>query len=562
MKAFNDASIGIKAMTAPFVNGILVLLIGAIYLFASVSINGELDKNQMASSLVSEATQMKTHFSNAHTYLYKAFIAQQSGANSEKIKEHVTTAQKSLKSMMDQTAAFNASKYGVDAALIKGLSSSMKGYEDSAKQMIDLLEIDASMALMFMNDCQAKYDPISETIDKLADSAKAKAAEVNKELGATVGSSTAIVLGVIAITIVLGFTIGTLVGRAISNPVKMVTAVMKKLTQGDTNVTIGDDGRKDEVGDMTRAVLIFKENLIRNKQMEAEQAKERKNRERRAEAVEMLIGEFQKNSTNVIQAVASAAEQLLSNSKTMSGNADQTSKQALAVASAAEEASTNVQTVASAADELHSSITEIGRQVTESARLAANAVKETEKTNATVEGLAAAAEKIGAVIELINNIAAQTNLLALNATIEAARAGDAGKGFAVVAQEVKTLADQTAKATEEISAQIMGIQNETSNAVSAIKGIGTAITRLNEISATIASAVEEQTAATNEIARGVEQAATGTRTVSMNIGGVTETAKQTGQMSSQVLDAGNELAHQGDVIRKEIEEFIDRVRNA
>lgn len=562
MKAFDNASIGIKAMIAPLVGCILSVAIGAIVLVTMNSITDAVRQNQLALQLEREVASIMDKFNQTHVLLYKTFIGHQTGASAKKTKENISIAKDAMKSTLEALASFDVKKYGLDESILSNISKMMKEYESSSVQMADFLDTDATVSSMFMNDCQSKYDPISEVLAQTGTAAKAKAEEINQKLMATISKSTKVILGFVLATIVLGFAIGSVVGRAVANPVKKITGITRRLADGDMNVEIGYDNRRDEVGDMARAIVIFKENMIKNKALEAEQAKEGKNRERRAQAVESLIGDFQKNSSNVIQAVAESSTQLLANSKAMSANAEQTSKQSLTVASAAEEASTNVQTVASAAEELHSSITEIGRQVSESARLAQTAVKETEKTNATVEGLAQAAQKIGAVIELINNIAGQTNLLALNATIEAARAGDAGKGFAVVAQEVKTLADQTAKATEEISAQVTDMQNVTSNTVTAIKSIATTIVRLNEISTTIASAVEEQTAATNEIARSVEQAATGTRTVSMNIGSVTQAAEQTGQMSSQVLDAGNELAQQGNIMKKEIETFIDRVRNA
>jgi methyl-accepting chemotaxis protein len=562
MQRFNNASIGIKAMIAPLVGCIMSLAIGSIFLVTSNSISDAVRQNQLAAAVETEIAILKDNFVDTHVLYYKAFIAQSTGATAAKTKENMAAAKKSLSHILKLVEDFDYKKSGADESTVKTLATNLKGYEASANQMADFIDTDTTIASMFINDCQSKYGPISNTLDRMMDAAKAKADAINKELSSTISWSAKLVLGVVLLTIVVGFALGSIVGRAIANPVKFMTAVMRKLADGDTNVTLTDNGRRDEVGDMARALQVFRENMIKNNSLEAEQVKERQARERRAVTVDKLIGNFQQTSVNVLQSVAEAAAQLQTNSKSMTTNAQQTSEQSLAVATAAEEASSNVQTVASAAEELHSSIMEIGRQVAESARLAATAVQETEKTNTTVEGLAAAAQKIGAVIELINNIAGQTNLLALNATIEAARAGDAGKGFAVVAQEVKTLADQTAKATEEISSQVMEMQNVTSTTVGAIKGIGSTITRLNEISTLISTAVEEQTAATNEIARSVEQAAIGTRTVSMNISGVTEKASLTGQMSNQVLDAGDTLSNQSEALRKEIESFIGNVRNA
>jgi len=560
--AFNNASIGVKTMIAPLVGCVLSVAIGAIFLVTSNNISNAIQRDQVAAAMAQEITGVKDSFVNTHVFLYESFMLASTGANTETNKKNLSRGKEMLKKMESEFTAIDYKKFGIAEEEWTKLMKTMAAYKDSGLQSLDFLELDTSVSSMFMNDCQGKYGPISGKLNGILDDAKTKAEVINRELMATISNGMKVILGVVFLTIVLGFGIGSLVGRAISGPIKAITSVMRKLAEGDTNVNVENEDRKDEVGDMARAVLIFKENMIKNREMESAQAKEREARERRAAAVEKLIADFQRTSAGIVQSVSSAAGQLQANAKTMTANAEQTSQQAIAVASAAEEASSNVQTVASAAEELHSSITEIGRQVSESARLAAEAAREAERTNATVEGLAAAAQKIGAVVELINNIAGQTNLLALNATIEAARAGDAGKGFAVVAQEVKTLADQTAKATEEISSQVNEMQNVTASTVTAIKSIGATITRLNEIATTIASAVEEQTAATNEIARGVEQAATGTRTVSMNIGTVTSAAAQTGQLSSEVLRAGTDLAEQSDVLRREIESFIDNVRKA
>ena len=258
----------------------------------------------------------------------------------------------------------------------------------------------------------------------------------------------------------------------------------------------------------------------------------------------------------VVGVVASAATEMQSSAQTMSSSAEETARQSQAVAAASEEATVNVQTVASAAEEMSNAIAEISRQVSQSTEISGRAVAEASKTNETVEGLSEAAQKIGDVVQLISDIAEQTNLLALNATIEAARAGEAGKGFAVVASEVKSLAQQTAKATEDISNQIGGIQTETNGAVEAIGNIGKTIEEISEIATAIASAVEEQSAATQEIARNCQEAARGNQEVSSNIAGVNAAADESGKSSSQVLEAAQELAKQGETLKGEIEKFM------
>jgi len=371
-----------------------------------------------------------------------------------------------------------------------------------------------------------------------------------------------IVLIVSAVAFVLGILAAWLIGTGISRPIQAMTGTMTRLAGKDMAVEIPATDHKDEVGDMAKAVQVFKDNMIEADRLAEEQRKAQEAQIARAKRVEDLCKAFDATSTEAVKSVASAATELESASEAMSATAEQTTRQSSAVAAASEQASANVQTVASAAEELTNSISEISRQVSQASQIASGAVRQAEETNVKVQGLAQAANKIGEVVALITDIAEQTNLLALNATIEAARAGDAGKGFAVVASEVKNLANQTAKATDEIGAQIAGVQTSTREAVAAIEAIVKTITEIDSISASIASAVEEQGAATQEIARNVEQAASGTQEVTSNIAGVSQAANDTGSAATQIQGASAELSRQSESLRTEVEKFLVNVRAA
>ncbi|PHS78355.1 MAG: hypothetical protein COB59_07530 [Rhodospirillaceae bacterium] len=364
------------------------------------------------------------------------------------------------------------------------------------------------------------------------------------------------------LTLVLGVSIGTLIGRSISHPVQGMTEAMKTLSQGNVNVDIPAQGRKDEVGQMALSVQVFKDNLIKNQEMVKQAEADQAERDRRIKLRDQITAAFDDDVTTMLKSVTTSTQSMNETAQSMSAIAEQSLQQSAAVAAASEESSVNVQTVSSASEELAASITEISRQVSQSTSIAGTAVVEVKNTNSKIQGLAQAADKIGEVVAMITDIADQTNLLALNATIEAARAGDAGKGFAVVASEVKNLANQTAKATEEISLQISGVQAATQEAVTAIGSIGGTINELNEISAAIAAAVEEQGAATQEISRNVEQAAQGTADVSSNIEGVRQAAGETGTASNQVLDVSRQLGEESVILSKQVEKFLTDIKQA
>ena len=348
----------------------------------------------------------------------------------------------------------------------------------------------------------------------------------------------------------------------IAQPLWRMTLEMTKLAGGDLDISVVGAGRTDEVGGLAKSLVVFKDNALTARRLEAEQREEQIRKEARQRTVEGYIATFDVQVSEALQALTAASVEMHATAGSMTATAEETSRQATAVANASTEASTNVQTVAVATEELHASISEISRQVAQASETANLAVTETNRTNATVEGLAEAAQKIGEVVSLIQNIASQTNLLALNATIEAARAGESGKGFAVVATEVKALATQTAKATEDISAQIAAIQHETGNAVSAIKTIGTTIAQMSEIATAIAAAVEQQSAATRDISQNIQEVSRGTSEVSANVGSVNEAANETGAAATEVLTAADDLSHQSEKLRADVSTFLDLIRAA
>jgi len=348
---------------------------------------------------------------------------------------------------------------------------------------------------------------------------------------------------------------------AIMQPFQVLRDIIQRFSANEMDRDVPYLDRKDDVGDLAKAVETFKTAAIERHRLAEENAKamEQASEERKQMRIR-TADEFESTVAHTVDQVADALRSFSGSATSMADTAEDTKSKAAIVVTDSDNAARNIETVAAATEQLTASISEIGRQVAQASDVASGAVRQAADTNGKVQGLAEAAQKIGEVVGLITEIAEQTNLLALNATIEAARAGEAGKGFAVVASEVKNLASQTAKATEEISAQIQGIQSSTSESADAIAAITETIQQVDQIASAIAAAVEQQSSATQEIARNVEEASAGTARVSANISDVAESIHQTGDAAASIRDETQRLTGEADRLKEEIRQFLASIR--
>ncbi len=404
------------------------------------------------------------------------------------------------------------------------------------------------------------YFPIVDTQEKVIGIlfAGTKQASVF-ELAAALEQRILLVAGALLVVMAI---VGLALSRVLTRPIPELASVMARLTHNDTSGVIPYTDSSNEIGEIARAVSIFRDHTIERTRLETERDREATRREERQKALEALIESFKTDAEQTIAAVAEMAEDLERTAGALQDIASGTNDKAQLVATASDQASANVGTVAAASEQLTASIAEIGNQITEALSNVGSTSAMAVTTNERMSELLASAQQIGEVVTLIREIAGQTNLLALNATIEAARAGEAGRGFAVVATEVKTLATRTAQATESISEQVASIQGATDQAVRAIAEIAERMGHVNGITTQIAAAVTEQGAATSEINAGVHHAAGDTRHVSETIAGVTEAATTTFKSARQVLETSAKVTARTKALSTRIESFLSGVAAA
>jgi methyl-accepting chemotaxis protein len=380
----------------------------------------------------------------------------------------------------------------------------------------------------------------------------------------------------------------------IANPIAQLTNIMRKLAGGDLSVAVPASGRSDEIGEMARAVEVFKEAALHNKTLETQAEENRKTAEvERAVFQEKAQREAEERLTNAtsglargLQALASGnlvceinevfseqfeslrhdfnssvhqlrdalegvsqtALSVRSGSGEISMASDQlakrTEQQAASLeetAAALEEVTTNVRQTSERANEAREMVRHARSRAASSSDVVSNAVDAMKK-------IEAASSQITNIIGVIDEIAFQTNLLALNAGVEAARAGEAGKGFAVVAQEVRELAQRSANAAKEIKFLIGNSEAAVNQGVTLVNDTGAG---LGEISGLVTSINQHMEA----IATAAKEQAVGLSEINTSVNHMDQMTQQNAAMVEEMNAAGANLAQESARLSELLERF-------
>jgi methyl-accepting chemotaxis protein len=555
IRSFHDLPLWVKALLAPaacLTAGVAV--VASIWLGTTETELRLAEVTNVALPTAEAGAALLDQIDRIHVMAMRALVWQQAGVAQDKLDALGSDIGHGLDTLRASTTGMVAGRGETDPDLprLRQIAAQSAAYGKLLGDALDLIA-DPAIAVGYFRRADATFEALRGDIAGLSKSRReAEAASIR----AAGGSSHAAlvrsywILGVSGLVMLVLLPV---VVTAICRPVRALTRTMTELAAGHMEAEAAGQDHRDELGDMARAVLVFKEHMIRADQLAAQQDDMRRHAE--AEKRSALVGMAERIETETgtaMQHIGARMAAMAVAADAMSASATRTGCSAQNATTAAGQATENVQTVASAADQLTASIREISRQVHQSTQVAGRAVAAGSAARATIEALNKDVEQIGTVAGIIGEIAARTNLLALNATIEAARAGAAGKGFAVVASEVKALATQTARSTQEIARHIDQVRSATGASVAAVVRIEQTITEIDAIAGSIAAAVEQQGAATEEIARNVSESANATAEMTSRTTEVSTEAIETGRQAEDVRDNASGLKVAMDELRHSV----------
>ena len=381
--------------------------------------------------------------------------------------------------------------------------------------------------------------------------------------------STAIIALVLGGIMLIGITIALqmMLSRSIARPITTLTRRMAELARGRHDIDVPGDERPDELGDMARAVVVFRD---------AAQAKVHDDREREEAlrtigmglhslseadltarltdlppAFHQLATDFNsavQNLAGLTRLVCGSAGSIRSNIEEIRQATDHLSDRSEHQAASLRETAVAMAEITQGVRDGAVNAGKANRTVTEARGEAEKGGEIVAKSIVAMNGIDQASREIVDIITVIDGIAFQTNLLALNAGVEAARAGDAGKGFAVVASEVRALAQRSADAASDVKARILSAIEHVKSGVTLVDETGNALQRIIGKVADVSTVVDV-------MARSAEEQAHSLSQVNIAISEIDSATQQNAAMVEESTAAANLLTQECGTLMSSVMRF-------
>lgn len=451
----------------------------------------------------------------------------------------------------------------------------MLGYWDSFKKsmpaVMTAVQQGGTQAGIDEYNRKSKDDTVKlrDSLNSMTNITKEKAKAANEAAIESGRSSMMVMLitTIVCVLLLLAFSYKLI--NSIRDALNIMVHVCDKLSSGNFIVRTEPSQRKDELGDVHRALYDM---TLKIGDLLKEVSKTTEQMAAASQQLNSSSMESANAATSVAQSVADAASVVVQQQTAVTNGADSVASISQSVKSISQETEEISQEADQAAKKA-----EAGNLVVEKSVNQIHSVEEKVRTTARlVDELGARSQEIGAIVDTISDLAGQTNLLALNAAIEAARAGEQGRGFAVVAEEVRKLAEQSATAAQQIADLIGRIQDDTSKAVASmdsdrqavvqgaesVEGLRQVFEEINGLVIDVAGKIESMSDSiqhvadqSSEITNHMEQIDTGAAKVADNMQSISAATEEQSASAQEIASASDSLARQAQDVQENLQKF-------
>ena len=506
-----------------------------------------------------------------------SFTAKPTSANLKKLKDQIVVVARGVDTL-EATAAdmdfFKSFKATIEPTLAKMGEDSQKLVDITTQRQTDFGQA--------TSDIDAIWNQLTVFAEKQKTTASTERQQANSI------SITAMIIGVIIAAIS-----GAALVSTIKGPIGKITSAMRKIADGMLETTINGERRGDEIGDMARALSIFKDNALSKIETEKESTAQRAAAEAErlrndaekqandrqidyavtalAEALDKLskgdlsfridtpfagrLENLRSDFNGSVERLQDTMTQIRNNALAIQQNSSQMQMSTDEVSRRTESQAASLEQTAAAVEEITVTVRSSAERANEANQIVASTKKTADESGKVVSNavgamgrIEQASRQIEQIIDVIDEIAFQTNLLALNAGIEAARAGEAGRGFTVVAMEVRELAQRSSGAAREIKDLINKSTQEVSQGSLHVQETGKVLSDISGKIVVISQHVDSITTASRDQAAALSE-------VNGSVNEMDQMTQKNASVVMQTNDLSQNLAHEANNLMTLVSQF-------